>query len=294
MVSLRTRGARPSYTNVAEGLQELEDDAPAPGSPLSSGNSSAFEPGEAEGSGERDRDDADDLELEAEVEPEVKREPKTPGKKPRGGKAAAGAGKRRTPGGTPAPTAADTPKQRRPETKRGDVTKVDLGTGTRSTEKAYVRSSLNAFPTAYRNLLRDSSQALARGSGGRVSQVQDRTIRSARLVTTFPPGPMLPFSTKLAAAPQPRARSTVTVESCGGSVSEQIERRRTAARETAKEVGVQIPWAAWRGEGWWPELCGSGKGKGKAVDDGLPDGWRLREDIHFALPRALGSEISDR
>jgi hypothetical protein len=167
--------------------------------------------------------------------------------------------------------------------------------GRRSTAAALSNSTLNVFPPTYRDLLLDSALSLVRKSDA------DKPAFQPPRPPVFPPGPVTPFLSRLAADPE-------TPDSEGVQRAEVVPDdphgpdRRDHMRDLAKRVGIVPPWDGWEGEGWWPDMVrelreteheveekgkGKGKAKGKGAASEAPDGpvpgWKWRADVRLGL-----------
>ncbi|KAK4689340.1 transcription factor C subunit 6, partial [Tremellales sp. Uapishka_1] len=298
MVSLRERKARPSYSNIPEGLADLsasddEDGDAGPGAgsamdeddsegDLSSGDSSAFDPsGEKETKGGRDppaRSESEDDEVSDGANDEEEEEEDTKGDHISNGRSPDLVDINELPKPKSAPRSKAQPRPSLP--RDAEV------------NSAYVHSEFNLLPLAYRDIIKDSSSVLVKGDTMDKKAVFDRIREKERERTRywgiegFGTGPVTPFLTRLAAKPVGRGTSKIKMLVDGNDVKE----RRIRAIQIAKYVNNVPPWKIWEGEGWYPELYKPGE---SSKVKGMPKDWRLREEIKMGYEGVGRSALSE-
>lgn len=155
----------------------------------------------------------------------------------------------------------------------------------RSTVLALQASELMAFPAAYRDALIASSSTIAR------TPTYRGTSGSIKL-STFPIGPMTPFTTHLV-EPYDGKVAKVRVTLDEDDAVERARWRRNEAREAAKRVSVFVPWSNWTGEPWFKEIYSAQRIAVDGEEEGvLPPGWSWRTDVRLGLEN-VGRQTSD-
>ncbi len=309
MVSLRERKARPSYSNIPEGLSDLsdsiEDEAgkgtgsgagSGSGSPagglndeelLSSGGSSGFRPddGEEEGSNDREQggeeevtDDEDEEMDQVDEEEESKLEPLTPQEQR----------------SFPAPPASS--RNDEPVNQKGP-NRPPASLGPRKHNiSSFVGPEVLKLPAPYRNLIKQSATRLAVPplATAHAQKIASNRKEKSRVQGSivYPDGPVTPFGVRLTAPPSRRERAEVEVVEEPEEAGERSEKRRRRAYQVGRFVPLLSPWEVWEGEGWWPEMwegvsgssmgVGTGNGKGKGKGKGRT-GWKMRDEVRIRL-----------
>jgi transcription factor C subunit 6 len=290
MPSLRERKARPSYSNIAEGLEVLEDSdedqGPAPpatsengvGSPssvnpgrqngkdsdnesLSSGDSSEFQPDVAAAIGGNvgmaDEDD-EILSDDAASEDDPMPEPEEEGQED-----------------IASISMADElePRHTNP---RKDVS------GKKGINPMFAQTSTNILPAAYRDVVQSSTANLSRALNVPMSDYERiglaREDKARQLgQEVFPTGPVTPFVTRLKEKPAIGEVARLEYGKDEGSAMKRREARQRRGWTVARSVPSVAPWQTWEGEGWWPGMYEEGYDAGK----GRPKGWKLREEVRL-------------
>lgn len=280
MVSLRERKSRPSYSLLAQGLEDLSDSDKSDGvggkrpagevgdeqDSLSSGDSSEFElpvgspkrkrkavtgrksAGDKEESGSEDDDDDDaslgepteDEDEKMDIEGDGESDDDLVSIDP-----------------SPGPSStARIKSQFKPQTPRRPIIfpRPVSGDGV----IAFVQSDFNLIPPAYRNLIKEQSASMAKGPPAprnlEAEKGKDKDRTKTWGVEVFPSGPVTAYHTRLRREVRGRKGHLVDVHKEEKDPVVRREKRRREAFQIANHVSLVSPWQAYRGESWWPEM----------------------------------------
>jgi transcription factor C subunit 6 len=152
----------------------------------------------------------------------------------------------------------------------------------------YQKSEINLVPSAYRNLIKLSATTLAKLPAQRPPvPPHDQRYRSLGSLV-FPSGGTVPWVTRLASAPDGRKSEIQFVDDKGDK-----GKRRETEVKVYKRTTLDIPWEAWKGEGWWPEMYDA-SGTSTPGPSRIK-GWRMREEVRLGLDEVgrVGMEALD-
>ncbi|WWC94831.1 hypothetical protein V866_001681 [Kwoniella sp. B9012] len=309
MVFLRERKARASYSNVADGLENLssEDEQAGPSnhpskanSPnseeegdqgddtsFSSGESSEFKPDSPEKKGKgKDRADGsqngeaedDDEDDEMEEEEEKDDEPDEAGIEDDDIDPSL-----REMSGTSAPrTKLPTKNKKVPPIRPG----VSL-----AAPPIHGQSEISLLSLQHRALIQTSSVLLTKPNttsknlDNERHQARDRDQSRVHAPSIFPSGHQVPFETRLTASPNNgwAGKGEVQWIDQSGPSSQRNENRRNTDWDRHMHLTFGSPWEEWRGEGWFPELFVGNEDELQEKDRGKRENWLLRDEVRLGL-----------
>ena len=315
MVALRERKARPSYSNIPEGLSDLSDSTDSQSGQnsqsasksafeqdeqdesLPSSGSSEFQPAEDEirrpSKGKRKavisfEEEDEDMEAGNEDENENDDEREKEEVKDRMLEDLA------VQPGTPIKEiSVETANHAsQPSIQPASIRKAERSSYTYS----YSGHEALMLPAPYRDYIKQSSIRLTKPrlkySG--VKKVRDDRINQG--ISVYPEGPVTPFVTRLKGPIKNRGKAQIEFVVEPEDVGERIVKRKLRALNVGKYVPFISPLEVWEGESWWPEMWQGGDGydqiKGKAKERNLDSkkrtkkampGWKLREEVRMGL-----------
>lgn len=332
MVSLRQRKSHPSYTSMA-GLEDLSDGEDRPGSgsntpagpstkmdvegaesdaSLSSGKSSAFEPGSDDGgkkkksknakgkgkAGARGRSasafEASQVDSDEDMSDGAESESIPPEEEDLGDIASVAPTPRGLKGGRGRGGAPKKPRNKSTAVTLAEITPsyAMVGAG-KSSDK--IAGDTMALPPAYKQVIKASAEYLAKPPKQDAESREKRYEKYKKYgLEGFAEGPTTPFTTNLTAHPRKSNNPGVQVSFEEEDTAKRRWLRQSRMFQTEEKYPIYTPWKHWEGEGWWkgmyePVQDGGKKGKAKATSKsgGLAalesQGWRMREDISFGL-----------
>jgi transcription factor C subunit 6 len=304
MVLLRERRARPSYSNIPEGLEDLSGSDEVVGADGGEG-------GEASGSGsascsESDGDAGSDNAQQqgslssgnsSEFNPEEDEEERPKRGRPKGSRDARPPSRSFDDDGDMDEGVSE--EESEPgEEPEGDVVPLEPAASKnvkgrisvlprqQASAPIYLQSEVNLIPPAYRQLIKESAGTLAKLPISRPSPVaSDHKYRSLRS-EVFPAGASTPWITRL--TKEPRGRKTaLKVENDGGDKG----KRRQQEFIVNRRITLETPWQAWQGEGWWPEMHDT-TGQ-SAPGQSTLRGWRMREEVRIGLDQVARAKMEE-
>jgi transcription factor C subunit 6 len=306
MPSLRVRNERKSYSNIAEGLEQLDDsdieegakdefvggspssviiDIDAPNSDddesLSSGSSSEFRPdGPPAERDSRPLVEEEDEDDDAISEDHVSDEDSPPA--PEELKVE-----------DEDPPIMPITREKLPNKPTHPKSQVHVPSR-KAAPPTYLQTDTNLLLPAYREIIRTSSHSLAKNipsnEDGEVTKKGEAERDKYRQLgmEVYPIGPVTPFVTRLTTPPEPGGGGVKWVEG-ESDVRERREARQKRGYAITRTVPGSSPWETWEGEGWWPEMFNEGFQGG----EGRMPGWKLREEVRLGFDDVGRASLDD-
>ncbi|RSH91739.1 hypothetical protein EHS25_009108 [Saitozyma podzolica] len=311
MVSLRERKERVSYSNIPEGLEDLSSSEEGRGSAggEDGGNGSGDESG-ASGSGNSSGDEEEGSLSSgdsSEFNPEEEDDDRPKRGRPKGGKNRPRAQESSEDEDMDEEGVSEDEESEVEELKEIEELDEEMGSlrkGSQTSRKSkgrvsilsrqqagptvYQKSEINLVPSAYRNLIKLSATTLAKLPAQRPPvPPHDQRYRSLGSLV-FPSGGTVPWLTRLASSPDGRKSEIKFVDDKGDK-----GKRREIEVKVYKRTTLDIPWEAWKGEGWWPEMYDASGAS--TPGPSRIKGWRMREEVRLGLDEVgrVGMEALD-
>ncbi|WVW86023.1 hypothetical protein I302_108061 [Kwoniella bestiolae CBS 10118] len=313
MVSLRERKARASYSNVADGLENLssEDEQDPEAGPSTRPSKAGSGP---PNSGDEEEDQADDTSFSSGESSEFK--PDSPEKKAKGKENGGGSQDERSEededmeeDDLAEEDDIDDEDDIDPSLRGMSCTPVPAGSSkTKSSTKIkkvpptrpnvslaappiHGQSEISLLSLQHRAVIQASSVSLTKASNP--SKNLDNERHSARErdqsrvhgPSAAPSGHQVPFETRLNGSPNNgwAGKGEVQWIDQSGPSFLRNENRRNNDWNRNVNLTFGAPWEEWRGEGWFPELFVGNEDELQEGDRGKRDNWLLRDEVRLGL-----------